>query len=902
MAFLLLFPVAVAGPLVLGRPTADTVLDLRLQQGMVTNDLGLEVWTQASQRVEVHVDRATGDVRYVATPRLVDALAQSDFGRVADADLKGQLDPAPLSWVEHADGSVRFDAADAGSAELVQQVAGALGRVSLPRPDGPVPEGGAWTTDRHLEVPLQVALDGESLTLSLALDAHAEHRFLGWTDDGLARVLTEGTLSLSGTVSHPRGPRLGAFARSAAEVWVDPATGLARWMAGRMALTAATDSDRRPDRVWLTFVAGAPGAPGVCAPGRHLAETGHCGGPHRDVASPVGRYPAVVAERDGAWLLGQGMLGDPFVEPPVPSTAAPWAWWSDDTLTPLPPPFAEPHFAAVLGDGTVVALAGPEDGPGRLRVLPPGGSSWQDRSPAPGPVRGAGIAVLDGLLEVVGPEASLSWDPKTDRWKTGPRLPETRVTPRLLRSGDRLLACGGASSLDWEARAPVPGCVERVGAKWKPAGLAWPEGWTSHAVVAGTTWVTSVEDETLTLWTLDGDAPTAVTTLSGVRYGWVDERLGRVVVFADGVEHALEADGLRPLPEAPGGSWYPRGDGWVVVGGERHGRGPDDVSDTPDRYADVVGAGAGGVVLRRGDGPAVWLAGGRLHPFVPPEPGRLVPVGDVGWWLGRRIFVFDGATFTPGPALPGPDVSRIIDGPWGPVAVSSAGLTRLDGDRWGAVPPPIPGAAIGSLTAHDGALVVVLDDGRVFRTPDGRRWEPLGRTGLLRPRLTSHAGHLLVHGRRPGTPPEVQSIWDKPPERRTAADRAVLAELDDFERLHTARWDGAAWLPVSRSVSDEDDDGQLLVVGDLLLRVGHDRSRVEVLDEDLQWRRAPPLDHAHFQPEAVPYGDGLYASSVLGGHEPWDLQGPAAEIPVLPEDPEGDATRARCLARPAGCP
>jgi N-acetylneuraminic acid mutarotase len=155
------------------------------------------------------------------------------------------------------------------------------------------------------------------------------------------------------------------------------------------------------------------------------------------------------------------------------------------TLTPMPTPRG--GLTAAVIDGKLYVVGGfPQCPPctpqfGVLEVYDPTNDTWETRAPMPTPREGAGVAVRDGKLYVVGgfvrPDfvtiGTLEvYDPETDTWVTKAPMPTDRYYLAVGVMNGRLYAAGGYSwtlsenvstmeeydpSTDsWETRAPMP--------------------------------------------------------------------------------------------------------------------------------------------------------------------------------------------------------------------------------------------------------------------------------------------------------------------------------------------------------------------------------------------------------------------------------------------------------------
>ncbi len=235
-----------------GRAAADFGKVYRVQQTMRASS-GLEVWIQVDLALGIEVD---GDLlRGSATAKLLDAQAQSDWGRVPDEQLARQLEIPPVRWTEAPDGQLAMSATACRGTEVLEQILGTASRVRLPQPPGPVPRGQGWRHRQLIETPTWPP--GPESHLVVVLDS--EHQFVGWIERGGERLalvhnLYEAHLAGAGA----RDVELGGYARGSSWAAFDAASNTVRWAAGRNRMTSAEGDSKRSTQVETRFVLGPP--------------------------------------------------------------------------------------------------------------------------------------------------------------------------------------------------------------------------------------------------------------------------------------------------------------------------------------------------------------------------------------------------------------------------------------------------------------------------------------------------------------------------------------------------------------------------------------------------------------------------------------------------------------------
>ena len=662
----------------------------------------------------------------------------------------------------------------------------------------------------------------------------------------------------------------------------------------------------------LASAGAAPTWPGVCGDGVHLGDDGSCAGPTRRQPGEagVGQHARVLqVEADGRWLVAGG-LQDTELDAPRPWGA--WARWApvEAELEWLPAPFGGAECSLLpLADGRVLALARERATlSGEVLLLEPGASRWTPLTTLPEATVGASLWELrPGELWVVGggrplppspelSEDSSSWIPPhelhgevqvyeldRDRWRTEAALPEPRAWPGLLALSEPT-ACGGDADPGGETR-PITGCVSLGRRGWRPSpGLPadLPRLWTVPLPEGGWLGLTTGREEVAPLlWRLtaggraealgpsplrsreDPDGPSWPRTWAeheGVVF--LQDNEGRVFAWEGGGLEALA------LPKVLEGSWWPLGDGrWVVLGGPLHGTlaQPGEV----DPEAEEAATARPDREYRRLYRPeAVPHAGGTL---VLLESG-------MAWLLDERGViseVSEGSLSLPDGSLAGEEAGA---GPW-PVA------------------PPFEVAA--SRAWRGGHVVVEQAEGATQRVAWLRQgagaWEGLGEVLRREPVRLGVSGETLLLWGKPATDSRIN--FGAPP--------PIEAWLPRFARhgdqAVVDRWTGAAWVPTGPLVYDDSEEsvGVNLASGELLL-VGGDRSRIERYDPDADaFVALPPLDLPHFQPQVLPYLEGLWASSGKG-METWGVASPPASLGRLPEIVPAALIEAgweRCLAQ-----
>ena len=237
-------------PLRVGRVRGAVDREYRVQQCMHTGGWGGEVWLQADQRLTMVPEGRGHAVR--VEPRLVDVYAVTDFGRVPDADLDGQVVLPVLSWTEDEDGLRELQAEGGRTAEFLQAALGPSGGMRIPRPPAAVERGGTWEDAQEHEQILEI----EDRRVLLHYTTEARYDFLGWFERGGSRY----ALIHSQAEVHARvgaGTFQGAIlARGSGWVALEPETGLVAWTAGQLHLVQGDARDERPDRVRLHYALG----------------------------------------------------------------------------------------------------------------------------------------------------------------------------------------------------------------------------------------------------------------------------------------------------------------------------------------------------------------------------------------------------------------------------------------------------------------------------------------------------------------------------------------------------------------------------------------------------------------------------------------------------------------------
>lgn len=136
--------------------------------------------------------------------------------------------------------------------------------------------------------------------------------------------------------------------------------------------------------------------------------------------------------------------------------------------------------------------------PWTIRAL--GTSKWESLAPAPTALEGASVAAFDGRLWVAGGvsadagrtllDAVNVYDPATDSWRPGPRLPQAVAFAPLVAANDRLYLLGGqaqqgavktvfrldAGSQHWVEDVPLPAGREAGAAAWDGSRLVYAGG------------------------------------------------------------------------------------------------------------------------------------------------------------------------------------------------------------------------------------------------------------------------------------------------------------------------------------------------------------------------------------------------------------------------------------------